>query len=298
MSLEAATRDELEALLRWYVDMGVDVAVDAAPHDRFAETLAAPDGEPARREEARRDGALRGTEGLDPQRRPTADSPARAPALPGLASSPILSAAAVSVDSAARSAREAAEQAATLDELEAVLERFDGCSLKATATRLAFADGNPAGRVMAVGEAPGAEEDRQGRPFCGRSGQLLDRMLAAIGLDRTQVYIANVVPWRPPGNRTPTPQEVAICRPFIARQIALADPDVLVCLGGPAAQSLLSSKEGIMRLRGRWQDFDTGQRIIKALPMLHPAYLLRQPAHKKLAWADLRQLRRALDASV
>jgi len=296
MSLEATTRDELEALLRWYVDMGVDVAVDAAPHDRFAETLAARDDEPARRDEAQRDGALRNMEGPDPQRRPAPDPIARPPALPGSASSPILSAAAVSVDSAARSAREAAADAATLDELKAVLERFDGCSLKATATRLAFADGNPAGRVMAVGEAPGAEEDRQGRPFCGRSGQLLDRMLAAIGLDRTQVYIANVVPWRPPGNRTPTPQEVAICRPFIARQIALADPDVLVCLGGPAAQSLLSSKEGIMRLRGRWQDFDTGLRTIKVLPMLHPAYLLRQPAHKKLAWADLRQLRRALDA--
>jgi DNA polymerase len=122
-------------------------------------------------------------------------------------------------------------------------------------------------------------------------------MLAAIGLDRGGVYIANVVPWRPPGNRTPTPQEVAICRPFIARQIELADPDFLLCLGGPAAQSLLGSKEGIMRLRGRWHDYDTGRRVVRAMPMLHPAYLLRTPAHKRFAWADLRALRKALDAS-
>jgi DNA polymerase len=143
---------------------------------------------------------------------------------------------------------------------------------------------------MAVGEAPGADEDRQGKPFVGRSGQLFDRMLTSIGLDRSKVYIANVVPWRPPGNRAPTPQEVAICRPFIARQIELVDPDVMICVGGSAAQALLGGREGIMRLRGRWFDYDTGKRRIKALPMLHPAYLLRQPAHKKLAWRDLREL--------
>ena len=121
-----------------------------------------------------------------------------------------------------------------------------------TAKNLVFSDGNPDGRVMLVGEAPGADEDRVGKPFMGRSGQLLDQMLAAIGLDRTQVYIANIVPWRPPGNRTPTPQEVAICKPFIERQVALADPDILVCLGGPAAQTLLGVKDGILRTRGRW----------------------------------------------
>ena len=281
MTLDAATRDELEALLRWYVDMGVDIAIDATPHDRFAEAAAAarPDPRPDPRT-------------VEPAR------PTAVPGRPGLAAPPLLGgAAALSADLAARSAREAAAGAGTLDELKAVLEAFEGCSLKATATRLAFSDGDPGGRVMAVGEAPGAEEDRQGRPFSGRSGQLLDRMLAAIGLDRAQVYVANVVPWRPPGNRTPTPQEVAICRPFIARQIELADPDVLLCLGGPAAQSLLGAKEGIMRLRGRWHDFDTGRRTVRALPMLHPAYLLRQPAHKKLAWADLRALRKALDAA-
>ena len=157
-------------------------------------------------------------------------------------------------------AREAAKSAKSLDELRAILEGFDGCALKATATRLVFADGNPKARVMFVGEAPGRDEDIEGLPFVGRSGKLLDRMLAAIGLDRTKVYIANIVPWRPPGNRTPTPQEQQICLPFILRQIELADPDILVCLGGPSAQTLLGIKEGITKTRGRWFTFDTGKR--------------------------------------
>ncbi|RYB06396.1 uracil-DNA glycosylase [Lichenibacterium ramalinae] len=304
MTLDAATRDELEALLRWYVDMGVDIAVDAVPHDRFAEAAAARP-EPRAAGAAAQPSAAAGLPGLAAPAllggtaAPSLLGGAAASSLLGGAAAPSLlgGAAALSADLAARSAREAAAGAATLDELKAVLEAFEGCSLKATATRLAFSDGDPGGRVMAVGEAPGAEEDRQGRPFSGRSGQLLDRMLAAIGLDRSQVYVANVVPWRPPGNRTPTPQEVAICRPFITRQIELADPDFLLCLGGPSAQSLLGSKEGIMRLRGRWHDFDSGARVVRAMPMLHPAYLLRQPAHKKLAWADLRALRKAMDAA-
>jgi DNA polymerase len=158
-----------------------------------------------------------------------------------------------------------------------------------------FADGNPEGRVMLVGEAPGRDEDIQGLPFVGRSGQLLDRMLAAIGLDRTQVYIANVVPWRPPGNRTPTPQETAACRPFIARQIALADPDFLICMGGPAAAELMGNREGILKFRGRWHEYDTGVRKIRALATLHPAYLLRSPLQKRLAWRDFLALRAALD---
>ena len=156
-------------------------------------------------------------------------------------------------------AREAARSANSLDELRAILERFDGCALKATATQLVFADGNPNAKVMFVGEAPGRDEDIEGLPFVGRSGKLLDRMLAAIGLDRTSVYIANIVPWRPPGNRTPTPQESQICLPFILRQIELADPDILVCLGGPSAQTLLGIKEGITKTRGRWFTFNTGQ---------------------------------------
>jgi DNA polymerase len=135
-----------------------------------------------------------------------------------------------------------------------------------------------------------------GAPFVGRSGQLLDRMLAAIGLDRTGAYIANIIPWRPPGNRTPTPQESAVCQPFIERQIELADPDILVCLGGPSAQALLGLKEGIMRTRGRWLEYDTGTRKIRAMPTLHPAYLLRQPLQKRLAWRDFKAIRDALIA--
>lgn len=286
MTATDGTRGAIEALLQWYVDMGVDIAVDAVPHDRFAA------------------GAAAEVAATFPVTRPEAPSQGAAPFLTGLpprgAAEPLRSAqdmaAALSADTALRSACDQAASATTLDELRAVLEAFEGCSLKGTATQLVFADGNPAGRVMAVGEAPGADEDRQGRPFVGRSGQLFDRMLKSIGLDRTGVYIANVVPWRPPGNRTPTPQEVAICMPFIARQIALADPDILLFLGGAATQALLPVKDGILRLRGKWFDFDTGSRAVKAMPMLHPAYLLRTPAHKKLAWRDLREIRKALDA--
>jgi DNA polymerase len=157
-----------------------------------------------------------------------------------------------------------------------------------------FADGNPEGRVMFVGEAPGYEEDISGRPFVGRSGKLLDRMIEAIGLDRSKVYIANVVPWRPPGNRTPTPQETAICLPFIRRQIELADPDILVCLGGPSMQTLLGTKDGITRMRGRWFPFDTGTREIRAMATFHPAFLLRSPLQKRLSWRDFLAIKKAL----
>ena len=175
---------------------------------------------------------------------------------------------------AIQSAREAARTAPSLEVLREMLEKFDGCALKSTATRLVFADGNPQARIMFVGEAPGREEDIEGLPFVGRSGQLLNRMIAAIGLDRSNAYIANVIPWRPPGNRTPTPQETQICLPFIQRQIELVNPDVLVTLGNPSTQTLLSTREGIMKTRGRWLDYDTGSRKIKAMATFHPAYLL------------------------
>ena len=191
-------------------------------------------------------------------------------------------------------ARAAAKNAKTLEELRGILDKFDGCALKATATQLVFADGNPQAKVMLVGEAPGRDEDLEGLPFVGRSGKLLDRMLAAIGLDRSSVYIANIVPWRPPGNRTPTPQESQICLPFILRQIELADPEVLVCLGGPSAQTLLGIKEGITKTRGRWFNFDTGKREIRAMPTFHPAFLLRSPLQKRFAWRDFLAIKKAL----
>ena len=189
-------------------------------------------------------------------------------------------------------ARQRAATAATLDELRQQMAEFDGCNLKFTAKNLVFADGNPEASVMLVGEAPGRDEDLEGLPFVGRSGQLLDRMLAAIGLDRQSVYIANVIPWRPPGNRTPTPQETEICRPFIERQIELANPKVLVTLGGPSAKTLLHATEGVLRLRGNWKTHVTASGIaIPAMPTLHPAYLLRNPAHKKLAWRDFLEIK-------
>jgi len=270
-------RDALKALLDFHVEAGVDLALDETPHNRFAE----PKAEPAR------------APGPGPQGQPsrTAPSPASPPpprALPKAAAS--------APDEVALMAREQARHAQSLEELEMILAGFDGCALKFSAKNLAFADGNPEGRVMLVGEAPGADEDRIGKPFMGRSGQLLDRMLANIGLDRSQVYVANIVPWRPPGNRTPTPQEVAICKPFIARQIELASPEFLLCLGGPAAQNLLGLKDGILRTRGRWFPYKTEDgREIRALPTLHPAYLLRQPLQKRLGWRDFMALRRALD---
>lgn len=259
MDLDAVTAAELIA---WYAEMGVTEALDDMPHDHFAAPAAA---------------APR----LAP--RPQAQAAPRRPI-----------AAVTAPDEAALSARAMAREARSLDELKAALAAFEGCALKATAKNLVFSDGNPDARIMLVGEAPGADEDRLGLPFVGRSGQLLDRMLATIGLDRKEsVYIANLLPWRPPGNRTPTPQEVATCLPFIQRQIELVDPDILICIGGPSAQGLLGVS-GILASRGRWMEYETGSRKIKAMAMLHPAYLLRQPLQKRLAWRDLRALKAAL----
>jgi uracil-DNA glycosylase len=260
------------ALVAWYAEMGVDIALDEQPVDRLAETPA---------------------EAVAHEPREPAQPPPLRVASPARTSPPP---AAVPTEDTAREAREIARAATTLDELRGALDRFGGCNLRLTATQLVFADGNPQGRVMLVGEGPGRDEDIQGLPFVGRSGQLLDRMLAAIGLSRADVYIANVVPWRPPGNRRPTPQETAVCRPFVERQIELADPDFLVLLGGAAASELLDTPEGILKLRGRWREYDTGARRIRAMPTLHPAYLLRQPLHKRFAWRDFLTLKEALDA--
>jgi uracil-DNA glycosylase family 4 len=217
--------------------------------------------------------------------------PAPGPATTTLASAPI---APLAPDTAVMAARDAARSAASLDELRAIMQGFTGCALRVTATQLVFADGNPQARVMFVGEAPGRDEDIAGLPFVGRSGKLLDRMLKAIGLDRTAAYIANIIPWRPPGNRTPTPQESQICLPFIQRQIELANPDVLVCMGGPSSQTLLGYTDGIRRTRGRWVAFNTGTREIRAIATFHPAYLLRSPLEKRHAWRDFLAIKQAL----
>jgi len=184
-------------------------------------------------------------------------------------------------------------QALTLAELEAMAGAFDGCALKRTAKRLCFARGRDDARLMLIGEAPGRDEDLRGKPFVGRAGQLLDRMLAAIGLTEEHVYITNTVYWRPPGNRTPTLAEVEACAPFLARQIELLSPEVIVLLGGAAAKTILGVTEGIMRLRGKWLSY----RDVATLPTLHPAYLLRNPEHKRLAWRDLLMVKERLEAT-
>jgi uracil-DNA glycosylase len=263
----------VQQLLAFYLEAGVDCALTDEPVDRLAEP----------------DTALPATaprEAAPP--RAVREMPAAIPAVPRGDIS-------VAPEAAIAAAREAARTAPTLEALRALLENFDGCALKHTATRLVFADGNPQARVMFVGEAPGRDEDIEGLPFVGRSGKLLDRMIAAIGLDRSKAYIANVIPWRPPGNRTPTPHETQICLPFIQRQIELVNPDVLVTLGNPSTQTLLSTREGIMRTRGKWFDYNTGTRVIRAIATFHPAYLLRSPSYKRMSWQDLRAIAKALE---
>jgi DNA polymerase len=279
----------LRALLAFYLEAGVDTALDEAPVDRF--TAEAPDPRPALAQPGAPSREPHQSRELYQTRAPAAaapNRPAAAPAGRGSGSTP------PPPDQAIMAAREAAASAKSLDELRAMLERFEGCGLRFTAKRLVFADGNPKARVMIVGEAPGRDEDIAGLPFVGRSGQLLDRMLAAIGLDRKSVYIANLVPWRPPGNRTPTPQESQICLPFLKRQIELVDPDILLCLGGPAAATLLGMTDGIRKFRGRWRIYHTGGREIRAIASFHPSYLLRSPLEKRFAWKDFLSVRAAL----
>jgi len=263
-------RDKSLATLDWLIQAGADEAIGDTPRDRMAAPPPAPAPAPAPAPVARATSV--------PKPSPPPDN--------GL----------ISNDGALASARALAAAATTLDDLRAALDTFDGCPLKQTAMNLVFADGNPQAKVMVIGEGPGAQEDRQGLPFVGVSGQLLDRMLGCIGLDRTTVYITNVLFWRPPGNRTPTASEIATCLPFVERHIELVDPDYLLFVGGISAKTLLGRSEGILKLRGRWAHYQhVGlARPIPAMASLHPAYLLRQPAQKRLAWRDLLALKAAI----
>jgi DNA polymerase len=264
-----ATSDLIE-LLAWYAEMGVEAIVANTPTAWLerGDRAAAP---PAAR-------SRESTKTVPP---PAAVSAPVAPValerrFPG-----------ATPDVAVMAARAAARQATDLDQLAASLARFDGCSLKATATNLCFYRGMAQAAVMAIGEAPGREEDLAGSPFVGPAGQLLDKMLAAIGLSERTVHITNIVYWRPPGNRTPTPEEAQVCHPFLERQVALVAPELLVLLGGAAAKHLLGATEGIMRLRGTLRVVSIAGRRIPAVATLHPAYLLRTPSAKRLAWRDL-----------
>jgi uracil-DNA glycosylase family 4 len=257
--MTATERETVQALLAWYAAMGADEAIGDMPVDCFAAPAAAASTPPR----------------VQPRRRPVA---AQATAAAGGGSRIDLS------------------QANTLATLEAMVAAFEGCALKRTAKSLCFKRGRDDARIMLIGEAPGRDEDLSGKPFVGRAGQLLDRMLDAIGLAEEHVYITNTVYWRPPGNRTPTPEEVEACAPFLARQIELLSPQVLVLLGGAAAKNILGVAEGIMRLRGKWLNHRSGGRDIATLATLHPAFLLRNPEHKRLVWRDLLSVKERLGA--
>jgi DNA polymerase len=263
-------RERIARLIVWQAEAGADEGILEAPIDRYRTSEARVWEPPA--------AAVRPL-GL-------AEAPVP-PLRPATRAAPVKPT--VPVSPAAASAWELAAAAKTLAELTEALAAFDGCALKKTATNLVFADGNHEARIMFVGEAPGADEDRAGKPFVGVSGRLLDRMLAWIGLTRQRFYITNIVFWRPPGNRNPTSDEVAACLPFVHRHIELVAPAILVTVGGPATQALLRRSDGISKLHGRWFEYQTPglERPVPAFPIFHPAFLLRSPAQKRAAWRDL-----------
>lgn len=302
----------LHALLAWYREMGIDAAVadqsvdwtergDARPGAGFSlGTDAAPPASPTRSTPtvpSRNTPPWENADRAPPQR---ADAPARSrPSLAPvtLAPQPVRAFPATPPDAAQLAAREAARAATSIDDLADRLARFDGCALKATAKNLCFYRGAAPARVMVIGEAPGADEDKLGKPFVGPAGQLLDKILASVALDEKTVHITNIVYWRPPGNRTPTPQEAQVCRPFLERQVELVAPEIVILLGGAAAKHILDVPEGIMRLRGHWRDVMIGSHKARAIATLHPAYLLRTPIAKRLVWRDMRAIEDALAAN-
>ena len=289
-----------QELLRWHIDAGVDETIHDTPVNRFRaagdkDAGTAPEPSFGQPETA-------GPGGLSdvapaPIAHDTPAPPAHEPVASRLPQAPASGPNEGGANGEVTSAVHMAQAAETVDELRRALEKFDGCALKKTATNLVFLDGNPEARIMFIGEGPGAEEDRQGLPFVGPSGKLLDKMLGSIGLDRTKVLISNTVFWRPPGNRTPTPQETAVCMPFVERLIELVDPKILVALGGPAAKLLLAQSTGVGRLRGKWFPYSTPGLScpIEATAMYHPAYLLRSPAQKRDTWKDWLAIKHKLD---
>jgi uracil-DNA glycosylase len=277
-------------LLAWYEAMGVDAAIEEVPTDWLKRGERAP-------------GAGFALPTAQETRMQAAAEPAPAPrarpsaAAPGPIARPPRQFVGKPPANNEPQGRDAIANARSLAELQAVLQRFEGCGLKATAKNLCFYRGGEHARLMIVGEAPGREEDLEGKPFVGRAGMLLDKMLAAIGLSEADVHITNIVYWRPPGNRTPTPQEALACRPFLERQAALVAPQIVLALGGAAAKHLFDVADGIMRIRGKWRDIELGGHKARAMATLHPAYLLRTPAAKGMAWRDLLAVKAALNAS-
>ncbi len=252
--------------LKWYQEVGVDTVVAEIPRDKIEHPV----------------------EKLTQRAQPKLDAMPKPPAKQVQLAKPA---------EVPQNADTQAQKAQSLEELRSIMDQFEGCALKQTATNLVFGDGNPQAKVMLIGEAPGADEDRQGLPFVGASGQLLDRMLKTIGLDRTKYYITNIIPWRPPGNRQPTTAETAACLPFIQRHIELINPRIIVLIGGTAAKTLLELTDGIMRLRGKFTSYQTPhmESAIEAFPIYHPAYLLRSPGQKRKVWQDLLTLKQKLE---
>jgi DNA polymerase len=290
--------DILDAL-RWHADVGCDEAIGDEPTD-WATLTARPVARAPSAGAPAAGGATGSAPGASGPNAPRGPAPTRAPA-PSASPAAARPAAALftpdqplGASEAGIQARARAGEAQTLEALEVALRSFDGCPLKATAMNTVFADGNPQAQVMLIGEAPGEDEDRQGKPFVGVSGKLLDRMLAQIGLDRSKVYISNILPWRPPGNRSPTQAEIAACLPFLERHVELVRPKLLVALGGVSAKTLLNRAEGITRLRGQWRSYEVAGTPVPLMPMLHPAYLLRNPIAKREAWRDMLALQQKI----
>jgi DNA polymerase len=273
--------------LAWLVESGADEAVQDTPVNRFAAPSPNPKAPP--NSNSPLEGGLKKPMAFSGRGAPSAPSPSPKFAQP-ISTLPPAADGNPSSDHIGR-AMEVAAACTTLPELKAALESFGGSPLKRTATNTVFADGNPDARIMLIGEAPGRDEDRAGLPFVGRAGQLLDLMLASIGLSRKEnAYITNVINWRPPGNRDPSPEEAAINLPFLRRHIELFDPGIIILLGAVSARHVLGKTEGIMRMRGKWSEYFVGGRMVPAMPTLHPAYLLRRPIDKKLAWHDLQAI--------
>jgi uracil-DNA glycosylase len=285
----------LAALLHFYAESGVSELCEDAAIDRFEQSakILQSRSRPQQQPDA---GSPAATGQQSAAKPPLATvGEARKSAPQAVAPAPQASQLTIPGAAAFEDARALAASANTIAELRAALDGFTGCNLRHSAKTLVFADGNPEADVMFIGEAPGREEDLQGAPFVGRAGQLLDRMLGAIGLSRETAYITNMIPWRPPGNRTPAPHEIELCRPFIERHVALAAPKIVVMLGNVASKSLLGTDKGILSLRGTWMEYTAGEMLIPALPTLHPAYLLRNPAQKRLVWADLLSLQERME---
>tara|TARA_Y100000589_G_scaffold320259_1_gene349943 strand:- start:308 stop:1132 length:825 start_codon:yes stop_codon:yes gene_type:complete len=269
MAASYFTHSELLDALRWQLEIGIDTAlVDSLTPQAQLQTTSFK-------------------EGVQRQQQLPAAGPLSAPVVPSDDILPVLA--------SAQTPNPDLAGVQTLEALQQALAHFDGCALKKTASNLVFADGNPDAKIMIIGEAPGGDEDRMGLPFVGAAGQLLDKMLSSIGLDRQHVYITNILPWRPPGNRTPSSEEVALLWPFLRRHIQLKAPKVIFAVGGSSAKLLLNTTTGILKLRGRIQEIDFGDsgqaNVIPVLPSLHPAYLLRAPKMKQQAFHDLLALK-------